>query len=347
MPVVEIDGSRLEGGGQIIRTAVAMSAVSGKPLHIFNIRANRKQPGLKTQHLEGIKAIATLCGGELKGAVLGSKEIFFRPGKLQPKPLEITISTAGSIGLIFQSLKLPAAQAGKPVTVHIKGGATFGKWSPPVPYTQNVLIPILEKMGYKAEIKINRHGFYPKGGADVTMTIQPFRDLKPLKLLKVGKVKEIEGMSIASTHLQKARVAERQAQAAATVLKQKGLKGKITPHYVDSVCPGSGITLWAKMSDGSVIGADGLGERGKPSEKVGKEAATKLLSALRSGTAVDPHLSDQILPMMAFAPGTSSILVPEVTMHAKTNMWVIQKFRNVGFQSRSAEKGLILDCFVL
>jgi len=346
MPVVEIDGSRLEGGGQIIRTAVAMSAVSGKPLHVFNIRAKRKQPGLKTQHLEGIKAIASLCGGELKGAVLGSREIFFRPGKLQPKPIEIRVSTAGSIGLIFQSLKLPAAQAGKPVTVHITGGATFGKFAPPVQYTQNVLLPVLEKMGYKATVEIKRHGFYPKGGADVTMTIQPFRDLKPLKLLKQGKVKEIMGVSIASSALQKANVAERQAQAAAEILKKRGLKGKITPHYVDSACPGSGMVLWAR-TDGSVMGSDGLGERGKPSEKVGREAANGLLAALDSGAAVDRNLSDQLLPMMAFAPGTSSILVPEITMHAKTNMWVIQKFRNVGFQSRAEKKGVRLDCVVL
>ena len=330
-----------------MRTAVAMSAVSGKPLHVRNIRASRESPGLKMQHLEGIKAIAELCNGELKGAVLGSREIFFRPGKLQAKPLSIHVSTAGSIGLVFQSLMIPAAQAGGPVTIRVTGGATFGKFAPPVPYIQSVLLPVLERMGYNADIVVNRQGFYPKGGADATITIQPFSELRPLKLLDCGAASEIEGVSIASTHLERNQVAERQAQAAAEVLKKDGLTGRIRPLYVESECPGSGMVLWVKTAEGCIFGADSLGEFRKPSEAVGREAAEKLVATLKSGATVDPHLSDQLLPAMAFAPGTSSMVVPEITMHAKTNMWVIQQFRDIGFENVAVDRGYRLDCFVL
>jgi RNA 3'-phosphate cyclase len=232
------------------------------------------------------------------------------------------------------------------VRIHVKGGATFGKFAPPVPYTQNVLVNILKKMGYDASIEILKHGFYPKGGADVEMTVHPFKELEPLKMRERGRLDEIEGISIASTHLEKAHVATRQAAAAKAILEGTGLEPNIETIYVDSVCPGSGIVLWAKAGN-SILGADGLGEPGKPSETVGKEAASKLMHMLHSGASVDPNLSDQLLPLMAFANGKSSMVVPELTMHAKTNMWVVQQFMDVGFESHPYGENVLIECTVL
>lgn len=330
--MIELDGSKLEGGGAILRMAIALATVKDKSIHIYNIRAQRKKPGLRVQHLEGVKAVAELCSGKLKGAELGSKEIWFWPGKIESKKLDIKISTSGSTGLLFQILKLPACNAPGDVTINIDGGGTWGKWSPPLIYVQNVLLPTLAKMGYKADIKIARHGFYPVGGARVTISVQPCPTLTPLNLSNPGNLVTLQGISIASSHLKPARVAERQAEAAKKYLIEKGYEPRIKAQYVDSDCPGSGIVLWASTDTGCILGSDGLGEKGKPAEKVGRQAAVRLAETLASGAGVDEHLSDQLLPFLALAKGESLITAPELTLHAKTNIWVIEKFLKTKFQ---------------
>jgi RNA 3'-phosphate cyclase len=334
--MIEINGSLHEGGGQILRTAVGLSALTGKPVRIYNIRAKRKNPGLRPQHLEGIKAVSELSSGKLTGAEIGSEEIEFHPGELKPKTIQVNIGTAGSIGLLFQSLKLPMSHTGGQTVVEVSGGATFGKWSPPLPYTQNVLLPTLSYMGYQADIKIKRHGFYPVGGAKVTISVQPSQTLTHLNLGNAtgnpGNMVRLLGISIASKHLQSARVTQRQAESAERVLIEAGYQSKIETKYVDADCPGSGIVLWAETDTGSVLGSDGLGERGKPAEKVGAEAAKRLLDTIKSGARVDEHLSDQVLPFMALAKGKSEILAPHLTPHTKTNIWVIEQFLKTEFK---------------
>ncbi|MBI2578427.1 MAG: RNA 3'-terminal phosphate cyclase [Candidatus Aenigmarchaeota archaeon] len=339
--MIEIPGDYGEGGGQIIRTAIALSAVTGKPCRISSIRAKRAKPGLQTQHLEGVKALAKLCGADVKGAHLGSTELAFSPQKIKGGNISISIPTAGSTGLVLQGLMIAAIHADKAVNISISGGATNGKWAMPLNYAKQVLLPLLGKMGYKAEIDVERYGYYPKGGAVVSVVIEPCK-LSPLVLLERGEIVSVNGVSHASKELTKNNVAERQQKAARDVIfKELKITADVRSRYNDTACPGSAIDLWAKCEN-SVLGSDGLGERGKRAEDVGKEAAEKLVQQLRSGAAVDEHAEDQLIPYMALAAesGTSSIKVPVLTEHTQTNIWVVEKFLDVKFEM----EGSVLHC---
>ena len=322
--MIEINGEYGTGGGQILRTAVGLSALTGQDLRIYNIRLKRKQPGLKEQHLQGVNAAAQLCNAKIKGNYLGSRELEFFPGKIISGKLNVEVRTAGSIGLVLQTLLIPAMQSNLEIKIH--GGATFGRSAPPVYYTQKVLSYFLNKIGYKINVNVKRDGFFPKGGAIVTVKIEKTDKLKPLIIEEKSKIKGIYGLSVASNYLKEKKVAERQAESAISYLKQLG-KPKIDIKYSDSVCPGSGIQLWLE-TENSLLGGDDFGERGKRSEDIGKNATFELIKDYQSG-AVDRYASDQLLPYLALSGG--KILVPAITEHAKTNMWVIEKFLPVKF----------------
>ncbi len=340
--MIEVDGACGEGGGQITRTAIGLSAYTGKPVHLFNIRANRPKPGLSFQHLEGIRAVASMCSAQLKGDGLGSEELEFSPGRISNNKVGVKIGTAGSTGLIFQSLQLPSCHSAGDVNISITGGATFGKYAPPLLYTKHVLLPVLERMGFHAEINITKHGFYPVGGARVSIKVKKANGFKPILLEKPGKVTSIKGVSIATKELQKPRVAERQESSFRKVLAPLGLKIDMETLYVEADCPGSGLVAWAETDTGCILGTDGLGERGKPAEEVGKEAADKLLKTIQSGATVDERLADQLLLFMALANGESKIISPRFTCHCNSNLFVIQKFLPVksGIE-KSGENALI------
>jgi len=286
--MIEIDGSYGEAGGQILRTAIALSAITGKPTRIFNIRAKRCNPGLQVQHIESVKALAQLCNAKTKGAELHSTQLEFYPEKIYANRIKINISTAGSVALALQGLMFAALHAPEPVKIDIRGGAIAGKWAAPVNYIKHVLLPILEKMGYSAEIKIKKYGYYPKGGAEVFVKINPSK-LKPLSLIDKGKLIGIEGISHASLLLKNKKVAERMAESAEKVISEKlKTNPNIEIKYVDSACAGCGIELFANYEN-TVLGSDGLGELKKSAEKVGMEAAEKLVKYWKSGACLDPH----------------------------------------------------------
>lgn len=339
--MIEIQGDYLEGGGQILRTAVALSAVTGKPVAIKNIRKGRPKPGLQAQHLESINAIARLCSAEIKGNKLGSTEIEFNPQQIQSGDIDIYIPTAGSVSLVLQPLMIAAMHAGSRIGINIAGGATNGKWAPPLNYVINVLLPLLEKMDYKGNIRIEKYGYYPKGGAHVKAAIEPC-SLKPLQLTERGEILSIEGISHAATELEKAKVAERQAKAAETVIKRDlETAPAIAINYVKTQNPGSAVELFAR-TENSVLGSDCLGEIKKRAEDVGKEAAEDMVKAILKNSAVDEHAEDQLLPYMALAEGKSAISVAEITNHTCTNIWVIEKFLPVKFEID--EKRKIIYC---
>jgi RNA 3'-terminal phosphate cyclase (ATP) len=319
--MIEIDGSMLEGGGQILRMTVALSAVTGAPVRIFNIRAKRENPGLRAQHMTAIRAVASLVDAEVKGLALGSMELTFRPRTIKGGNFRFDVGTAGSTTLVLQSLLPAAAFAPLRVNVDIVGG-TDNPLAPPVDYVIHVLKPAVAKMGYNFEVNLLRRGFYPKGGGIVRTTIVPVPKLMPIKLEKQGEVKTVRGISYSSRLPD--HIAKRMADSASKLLKRAGLEAYIEVEVLQpghpkcALNPGCGIVLWAETTSGAVLGSDSLGEVGKPAEKVGEEAARKLLEEIESGATVDRHLADQLIVYIALAEGESIIKVSELTLHALT-----------------------------
>ena len=324
--MITVDGSHGEGGGQVIRTSVALSALTRKPVRIINIRAKRCTTGLRAQHVSGILAVAELCNAKTEGVSVGSEEIDFFPQEIETKHLSVKIPTAGSIGLVLQALLIPAMHVKDRIEIDIDGGATFGKWSPPLLYTKHVLFPILLKMGYKAEMEIIEHGHYPKGGAEVKVSIHPLPKLRGIDLSERGRLLKICGIAHSSAQLKNAKVSEREAESARKFLCEKyDVPVEIDVCYSDTESVGTSIVLWAEFEN-TVMGADCLGSVGVKAEKVGVLAAEQLSKAINSSASVDEYMTDQLPPYIAFACGPSSYTAPSFTGHAKTNIEVVGKF---------------------
>jgi RNA 3'-terminal phosphate cyclase (ATP) len=332
--LIEISGDMLEGGGQIVRTSLALSALTGKDVRVNKIRDKRPNPGLQAQHVTAVKALAAICKAETRGLLVGSRELAFQPHSHVSGRFAFDVGTAGSIPLILQALMPSAAYAPNRVEFELTGG-TDVRWSPTIDYVQLVLLPVLQLMGYKASLKVHRRGHYPKGGGRVTMSIEPVRVLKSISLLEPGKYSTVEGIS----HCVRlpSHVAQRQAASAKDKLASEGISDvniaieTYPPDQDPHIAPGSGITLLVKSSAGCIIGADSIGERGKPAELVGEEAAIKLLSEIESGASVDRHLGDILIPYMAVAEGRSEFSVSQITMHTLTNIKVAEIVAGVKF----------------
>ncbi|NJE42737.1 RNA 3'-terminal phosphate cyclase [Thermococcus sp. GR6] len=319
MSMIVIDGSYGEGGGQILRTSVALSVLTGKPVKIINIRINRPNPGLRPQHMHGILALKELSSAKVKGAQVGSTVLEFYPGRARPRHIRVPIKTAGSITLVLQALLPAMAFIGG--SFEITGG-TDVPWSPPVDYLRHVTLFALEKMGLRAEIEIKRRGHYPKGGGLVVGRVEPWEERKPLVALEWRHIELFDGISHA-TNLPE-HVASRQAKAARERLSEfYDVPINIYEEVSRSLGPGSGIVVWAE-TDVLRLSGDALGKRGKPAEAVGREAADELLEQLTSRAAVDRFLGDQLVPFLAFAGG--EIKVAEITNHLVTNVWVVEQF---------------------
>ena len=323
--MIVLDGSYGSGGGQIIRTALALSALTGKSFFIEKIRAKRKNPGLAAQHLSCVKAVAKLCNARVSGAFLGSTKLSFEPGKIETKKLKIDIGTAGSIPLVLQAL-IPALTQAEEFEIKIKGG-TDVKFAPSIDYTKEVFLKLLEKMGCETKLLIEKRGFYPRGGGFVTFRISN-SNLKRYDFVEQGKILSLKGNSIASVELKKARVAERQASSALKLLNPS-FSIRIKKGYVEADSIGSVITLWLE-TEKSILGASSLGEKGKRAEEVGKEAAQALMEEIESKAAIDEHAADQLLPYLALTGG--SLKTSKISEHAKTNAFVIEKFLPVKFE---------------
>lgn len=329
---IEIDGGSGEGGGQMVRTAVGLACALGKGVHIVDIRKGRRQPGLRAQHLAGIKLAAEMCDAEVSGLEIGSTEISFRPRSNTGGRFEVDVGTAGSVSLVLQTCIIPAVTAKGATELTIRGG-TDVPWSPPVDYLRMVLLPLLQSMGADVELTVAQRGFYPAGGGEVTAMIAPCGGLKGLDLSSRGDLTGIEG-SVACRNLPE-HVVERARNAAL-----KGLADRVSPRFsVDSARgPSTGLSLVLAASyENSVIGASCLGEKGLPAERVGEMAAHNLSEEMSSGATLDEHAADQIVPFMFLADGRSGFIASELTLHARTNLQVAGQF--VGRKVATEESG--------
>jgi len=335
----EIDGSQKSGSGTILRLAVALAAATNEPLHIFNIRQNRPQQGLKPQHLEAVLTAAKLCNAEVKGATLGSKELWFRPQEVKGGKIEAQIGTAGSIPMLLMAALPICIFAKDTVHLHVTKGGTDVSHSPTINYLRNVFLPALKQMELEASITVHKYGYYPKGMGEATMTVKPPQSLQPIRLNKFGKLKSVKGISVC-TFLANRKVAERQAKAAHTYLHEKGYTAQIqvVNDQSNQFQKGSSITLWAETDAGAIIGADAIGELKKTSEAIGRKAAEKLHAELSVKPAVDVHLADMLVPYMALAEGTSSFLTRTVSEHLETNIWLAEKMLKTRFNIQKVNK---------
>lgn len=345
---LDIDGRHGEGGGSIVRFSIAFAALLNRSVRVRQIRANRPRGGgLRPQHLTGVQLITQLTGGTLVGGQVGSTDLTYHPPVDEPPTpdeVDVEITTAGSVGLVFQALQLAMAQPHSRKTVNVRGGATYGAWAPSVDFIRKVTIPALERFGYRPSVEVHREGYYPTGGAKVILVFHPAQPLQPLHHTTQSPFQTIFGRSVASNHLRRAKVAERQANSAEKILKKAfpSVDFDIQPVYVDSSNPGSGLTIW---TDTIVpFGKSGVGKKGLPAEKVGRLVADSFVDDWREGGAVDEHLSDQLIPAMALSPG-SSLRLSTLSSHTQTNIWLAEQFLSVKFgtQTLPNEKGIILS----
>ncbi|MDG6244747.1 MAG: RNA 3'-terminal phosphate cyclase [Methanolobus sp.] len=323
--MIEIDGSYGEGGGQILRTSIALSAIIKEEVHIRNIRSNRPHEGLKPQHVRSVETMALMCGADVRGLFAGSTEIYFSPSEIRGVDADIHIGTAGSISLLMQSIMPMAAYSSGRTKFSITGG-TDVTWSPSIDYMKNVTLKALSKMGYKASIRLIERGYYPKGRGLAEIEIKPSR----LKGSDLQKSKSATYGVSHSSNLPE-HISQRQAFCAKRLLDKNGIEARIDTETKNLPSTGSGITLWSGL-----IGAASIGKKGLAAEKVGTQAAKMLLEDLLSGANVDIHLADQLIPYIGLA-GRGSFMVRELTQHCLTNIHITEQLLDVRFSINKTE----------
>ena len=318
--IVYIDGSEGEGGGQMLRSSLSLSMVTGIPFKMSHIRAGRKNPGLMRQHLTCVRAAAKVSGAKVTGAEMGSKELTFIPGKPKGGDYHFAIGTAGSTTLVAQTV-LPALMlADEPSTLTFEGG-THNMLSPPFDFLLHSFLPVLQKMGVKVEAQLHKHGFYPAGGGKISLAVTPAKTLQPLELMERGALKSpVAEAWFANLSVD---IAKREL-AAVGKLMQWPEETLHLRQIKDSVSTGNVILL--KLEHEALTETVcAFGRLGVTAEKVAEEACHEAGIYLAGSATVGTHLADQLLLPMALAgAGRFTTLAP--TPHTRTNIDVIQKF---------------------
>lgn len=326
--MIEIDGSRGEGGGQIVRTAVGLSLVRGRPVAIHNIRANRRKPGLGHQHCTAIDAAATIGRARVSGNHVGSRELIFEPGPIRPGNYVFKIGTAGSATLVLQTILPALLLAPSPTTVAIEGG-THNPLAPPFEFIERAFLPVIERLGPHVQVALERYGFYPKGDGRISVEVNPVPALSPLELLSRGRILEIVIRALVARLPR--HIAEREIRAAEAALRDQGPTASEIMELSDASSPGNAVIVEV-VSEHVTEVFTAIGERGVPAETIAQTAANEARNYLLCDAPVGPRLADQLVIPLALAGG--SFTTTALTSHTTTNMDVIRQVIGVELQTR-------------
>jgi RNA 3'-terminal phosphate cyclase (ATP) len=334
--MITIDGSFGEGGGQILRTSLALSLVTGQAFRIQNIRAGRQKSGLLRQHLTAVEAAAKVGNAAVDGAVLGSKELVFKPGKVRPGDYRFAVGTAGSATLVLQAV-LPALIIGKePSRLTLEGG-THNPHAPPFDFLDRAFLPLLNRMGPQVSSKLERTGFFPAGGGRFSIEIAPVEKLTPVDLQSRGENKGRSARAIISNL--SPGVANRELK----VISEKLGWPRECLHVeeVESNGPGNALLLEIAFENITEV-FTGFGERGVLAETVAEKVVQEAREYLASGVPIGEHLADQLLLPIALA-GSGSFLTGKLTRHTRTNIDVVSKFIPVTFRTVESGNGCLVS----
>lgn len=340
--MIEIDGSIHSGSGTILRYAAALATLTGEPLHVANIRTGRPKPGLRAQHVQALRACCALSGGDLEGDELSSRAITYHPGtRRQGGDFSWDIGTAGSTTMLAMTVIPLALYAGSACRFSLEGGL-FQDFAPSAHYLQQVLVPVLRAMGAEIHVAILRPGYVPRGGGRLTLAITPVnRPLDPVERLHVGRITAIRAIALAS-HLEPERVTQRMARRCRSLLDQHGCEVQVDAiDDATALQKGAALLLWAETDTGCRLGADRAGMPGRSSESIAEFVVRALWEDLETGATTDRHLADQLILFAALAKGRSQYLIPRVTAHVQSNLWLVEKI--LGTKTRLTGNRVSID----
>lgn len=320
--LIKIDGSFGEGGGQILRTSLSLSAITKTPFEIYNIRANRKTPGLSYQHLQAVNAASQICSAEVIGNQLRSTDLKFFPGDIQAGTYHLNIGTAGSISLVLQTIFYLLSLVNNPSSVTITGG-THVIYSPCIDYLIQQWLYYVRQIGFHADILLLKAGFYPRGGGEVLLNISPATPRYPLRVVDRGKLIQVKGISMVSNL--DINIAHRQQMQAKKRLSECGIPHEIVVEERTSPGKGTMLMLIGKFEHSQCCYFS-LGAIGKRAETVADEACSELLSFMKTRGVIDEYLADQLIIPLALTEGSSQFITPKVTQHLLTNIEVVKRF---------------------
>jgi RNA 3'-terminal phosphate cyclase (ATP) len=329
--LIEIDGSKKSGSGTLVRFAVALCSLTNQPVRIVRIREKREKPGLRPQHLKAVEACAQLSSGRLEGAEIGSRELVYHPGgSIGNGFFQWDIGTAGSATMMAFTLIPVLLFAGRRSQFTIRGGL-FQDFAPTALHMKKVLLPLLQQMGARVDLKMVRPGYTPKGNGELGVSVEPANaPLRPFQKVQRGDARRIRGVSLAS-HLEREAVARRMADTSCRLLADEGCSPEIEiVEDATAVQKGAALLLWVETEGGCLLGFDMAGKRGRSSETIAQRVVGGLLADMATGAAVDRFAADQLILFAGLAAGKSRYRVPRLTDHIESNLWLIEKILGAG-----------------